>query len=91
MSPGTTIVDYLDGIRYRRYSRSVLIERRRLLGLAAVCGGTAWLAATPADEVVATVQARLGFRSPTQARRLEAAVEDYQAWRRKTAVREAAA
>ena len=87
MTPGTTIADYLDGIGYRRYSRSVLIERRRLLGLAAVCGGTAWLATTPADEVVATVGARLGFRSPTQARRLGAAVEDYQAWRRKTAKR----
>jgi len=88
MTPGTTIADYLDGIRYRRYSRSVLIERRRLLAPAAVCGGTAWLAETPAEEVVATVRARLGFRSPTQLRRLEAAVEDYQAWRRRVAARE---
>ena len=44
MTPGTAIADYLNGIRYHRYSRSVPIERRRLFGLAAVCGETAWLA-----------------------------------------------
>ena len=62
MNTGTTIADYLDGIRYRRYSRSVLHERRRLLAYAAVCGDTAWLARTPADEV-AMIAARGGLRS----------------------------
>ena len=88
MNTGTTIADYLDGIRYRRYSRSVLIERRRLLAHAAVCGDTAWLAETPAPEVVATVRDRLGFRSPTQSRRLEAVVNDYQAWCRRAVARD---
>ncbi len=44
MSAGPTVADYLDAVRYRRYSRSVLLERRRLLGHALVCGGDAWLA-----------------------------------------------
>ena len=42
MSAGSTVADYLDAVRYRRYSRSVLLERRRLLGHALVCGGDAW-------------------------------------------------
>ena len=62
MTTGTTIADNLDSIRYRRYSRSVLHERRRLLIHAALCGGTAWLAATPADEIAMTA-ARGGLRS----------------------------
>ena len=91
MAPGPTIADYLDGIRYRRYSRSVLLERRRLLALAAVCGDDEWFGTTPIDEVVATVTARLDLQSPTTLQRLEAAVEDYQAWRARYAAREAAA
>ena len=47
MTPGPTIADYLDGIRYRRYSRSVLLERRRLLGLAATCGDDGWFGTAP--------------------------------------------
>ena len=73
MPVGTTIADYLDGIRYRRYSRSVLFERRRRLGFAATCGGEEWFGATPVDEVVATVASRLDLRAPTTLHRLEAA------------------
>ena len=32
MPSGTRIADYLDAIAYRRYARSVMEERRRLLG-----------------------------------------------------------
>jgi hypothetical protein len=88
MPPGPTIADYLDGIRYRRYSRSVLLERRRLLALAAVCGDEPWFGTTPIDEVVATVTARLALESPTTLQRLGAAVRDYQAWRRRYAAQE---
>ncbi|MEN6342332.1 MAG: hypothetical protein ABFC89_07195 [Methanospirillum sp.] len=90
MNPGTTVADYLDAVRYRRYSRSVLLERRRLLGHALVCGGDAWLAATPADEIVATVQARLGIDSEVTLQRIRSAAEDYQEWRRRRIEQEAA-
>jgi hypothetical protein len=91
MSAGPTVADYLDAVRYRRYSRSVIHERRRLLGHALVCGGDAWLATTPADEVASTVGARLGITSEVTLRRIESAAEDYQAWRRRRAEREGAA
>ncbi len=84
MPAGTTIADYLDGTRYRRYSRSVLLERRRLLAYAAACGGEEWFGAAPVDEIVATVASRLDLRAPTTLQRLEAAIEDYQDWRART-------
>jgi len=91
MSAGPTVADYLDAVRYRRYSRSVLLERRRLLGHALVCGGDAWLAATPPDEVASTVGARLGIDSAITLQRIRSAAEDYQAWRRLRAAREGTA
>lgn len=91
MPAGLTIADYLDGIRYRRYARSVLFERRRLLGLAAACGDEAWFGTAPVGEIVTTVQARLELESPVTLRRLEAVLWDYQAWRRGRAPGEGAA
>lgn len=82
MPAGLSVADYLDGIRYRRYSRSVLIERRRLLSLASACGDSAWFGTAPVGEVVATVHLRLGIESPATLQRLWAVLEDYQAWRR---------
>lgn len=91
MSAGPTVADYLDAVRYRRYSRSVLLERRRLLGHALICGGDAWLAATPPDEVASTVGARLGITSDVTLQRIRSAAEDYQTWQRLRAAREGTA
>lgn len=83
MPPGTSITDYLDAIRYRRYTRSVLLERRRFLAVAAAAGGTdAWFMSAPVEEVVAAVRARTGIRSRTNLRKVGALVENYRRWRR---------
>jgi len=83
MPPGTLISDYLDAIRYRRYTRSVLVERRRFLVLAVTSGTDAWFMSAPADEVVARVCARSRIRSKTSLRKLRIAIEDYRRWRRR--------
>jgi hypothetical protein len=83
MPPGTTVADYLDAIRYRRYSRSVLLERRRYLAYALLCGDDAWLMAAPEDEVTARLRTRSPFRSTTSLQRAWAALEDYRDWRRR--------
>jgi len=62
MSAGPTVADYLDAVRYRRYSRPVLLERRRLPGHALVSGDDARLASTPAA-IASTVGARPGIDS----------------------------
>jgi len=80
--PGTSIDDYLEALRYRRYSRSVLFERRRLLGAAAGAGTDAWLMTAPIDEVVDAVRARTAIRSRTNLAKVRTVVENYRRWRR---------
>jgi len=83
MPAGTRIADYLDAIGYRRYSRSLVLERRRLLGLAAQCGDDDWLCTAPTETVIATVRARCQLRSRTGVQKLSAALDDYRRWRRR--------
>ncbi|MEN6517817.1 MAG: hypothetical protein ABFC38_06445 [Methanospirillum sp.] len=64
--------DCNDAVRYRWYSRPVLLERRRLLGHALVRGGDAWLASPPAAEIASTVGARFGIDSDITLRRAAA-------------------
>jgi hypothetical protein len=88
MPPGCSIDDYLDALRYRRYSRSVLFERGRLLRAAAAGGTDAWFTTAPIEEVVDDVRARTAIRSKQSLGTLRRAVENYRRWRRE---REAAA
>lgn len=55
MTPGTTIDDYLDALRYRRYSRPVLFERAA--GRAVLVGPAPVVA--PAPSAKSTGQQRL--------------------------------
>ncbi|MEN6341749.1 MAG: hypothetical protein ABFC89_04230 [Methanospirillum sp.] len=80
--PGESVDDYLEALRYRRYSRSVLLERRRLLGAAAAAGTDAWLMTAPIDEVVDAVRARTAIRSRTNLAKVRMVVENYRRWRR---------
>ncbi len=77
------IAEYLDAIRYRRYSQSVLMERRRFLELAVAGGPDAWFMAAPVEEVVAGARARSRVRSKANLQKLRSAVEDYRRWRRR--------
>lgn len=88
MPPGTRIADYLDAIQYRRYSLTLLQERRRLLAYVIFCGDDDWLRAAPMETVLSTVQARFQVRSRTTMQKLEAAVEDYRRWRRQQEARD---
>lgn len=83
MPPDTLIGEYLDAVRYRRYSQSVLVERRRFLTLATAGGTDDWLMTAPIEEVVATVRARSRIRSKANLHKLRSAVEDYRRWRRR--------
>lgn len=83
MSPGPMIADYLDAIQYRRYSRTLLQERRRLLAYAVFCGDDDWLRTAPMETILSTVRARFQVRSKTTLQKLEAAIEDYREWRRR--------
>ena len=83
MSPGPMIADYLDAIQYRRYSRTLLQERRRLLAYAVFCGDDDWLLTAPMETIISTVRARFQVRSKTTLQKLEAAIEDYREWRRR--------
>ena len=82
MPPGTTVDDYLDALRYRRYSRTVLFERRRFLAVAAAGGTDDWLMTAPVDQVVAAALEHSRIRSRTSLRKLGMAVENYRRWRR---------
>ncbi len=82
MPSGTRIADYLDAIAYRRYARSVMEERRRLLGYAVSVGDYNWLSTAPLETVIAAVSARFQLRSRRSQQHLRAVVEDYRAWRR---------
>ena len=86
MPPGPRIADYLDAIQYRRYTRTLLQERRRLLAYAVFCGDDDWLRTAPIETIVSTVRARFQVQSKTTLQKLEAAVEDYRRWRRRQEV-----
>lgn len=83
MPPGAKIADYLDAIGYRQYSRSVVLERRRLLGLVAHYGDDVWLMTAPIELVVSTVRAYSQLRSSASLQKLASALEDYRRWRRR--------
>ncbi len=82
MPPDALIAEYLDAIRYRRYTRSVLIERRRFLEIATAGGTDAWFMAAPVEEIVAAARARSRVRSKANLQKLRSTVEDYRRWRR---------
>ncbi|HIH02623.1 MAG TPA: hypothetical protein HA263_01820 [Methanoregulaceae archaeon] len=82
MPPGSSVEDYLDAIRYRRYSLSVLLEWRRFLALAVAGGSDAWFMAAPVEEIVAAARARSRVRSKANLQKLRSTVEDYRRWRR---------
>ena len=81
MASGTLIADYLDAIKYRRYARTVIQERRRLLGYAVSVGDYDWLYNAPPETVIAAASARFQLRSRLSQQRLRAALQDYRAWR----------
>ncbi len=83
MPPGTRIADYLDAIGYRQYSRSVILERRRLLGLVAHFGDDDWIMTEPIEMVVSTVRVYSQLRSSASLQKLASALEDYRQWRRR--------
>jgi hypothetical protein len=83
MPAGTTIADYLDAIRYRRYTQTEIQNRQRYLAHALLCGDDAWLMEAPVDEVLARVQAHSQIRSKLTLQRASTALEDYRAWRRR--------
>ena len=82
MPPGCSIDDYLDALRYRRYTRTVLFERGRLLRAAAAGGTDAWFMTAPVEEVVENVRARTAIRSKRNLAKLRSVVENYRRWRR---------
>ncbi len=82
MPPGSSVEDYLDAIRYRRYSLSVLLEWRRFLALAVAGGSDAWFMAAPIEEIMEAVRVRSGIRSKTSLQKFRSAVENYRRWRR---------
>ncbi|MEN6341387.1 MAG: hypothetical protein ABFC89_02390, partial [Methanospirillum sp.] len=67
--------------QYRRYSRTLVQERRRLLAYALVCGDDDWVRTAPVETVLAAVSARFGLGARSTRQRLEAALEDYRTWR----------
>ena len=81
MASGILIADYLDAIQYRRYARTVIQERRRLLGYAVLVGDYDWLYNAPPETVIAAASARFQLRSRLSQQRLRAALQDYRAWR----------
>ena len=83
MPSGTRIADYLDAIAYRQYARSVVEERRRLLGYAVSVGDYDWLYTAPLETVIAAASARFQLRSRRSLQHLRAVVVDYRAWRRR--------
>ena len=82
MASGIRIADYLDAITYRRYARTVIQERRRLLGYAVSVGDYDWLYNAPPETVIAAASARFQLRSRRSLQHLRAAIQDYRAWRR---------
>jgi len=82
MPARTSLADYLDAIRYRRYSRSVIHERRRLLAYAIFCGDDEWLCNAPLETVLSTVGAQFQVRTRSARQKLATVVEDYRDWRR---------
>lgn len=79
---GTLLANYLDAIRYRQYCRSGLLERRRLLGRAALCCNHDWLLTAPIEDVVARVKAEFHIRSRTTLQKLGSVLDDYRGWYR---------
>jgi hypothetical protein len=82
MQSSPRIADYLDAIKYRRYSLTLLQERRRLLALAIFCGDDDWIRNAPMETVLATVRTRFNVRTMRTLKRLEIVVADYRQWRR---------
>ena len=81
MASGIRIADYLDAITYRRYARTVIQERRRLLGYAVSVGDYDWLYNAPPETVIAAASARFQLRSRRSQQCLRTALHDYRAWR----------
>lgn len=80
--PGTTVADYLDALRYRRYCRTVLIERRRVPTVAATGGTDDWSMTAPVHEMATAALENSRIRSRTNLRKRGMAVENYRRWRR---------